>query len=252
MFYVLSKVLVFLLSPVFWIALFFVLSWRAKNARRKKRLKIAGFVLLILFTNPFLFNIAMRSWQTERKELPKGKVYDAVILLSGMAMTDRYKNRYFGEEGDRFIQAARLYHQGHAKYMAVTGGKGGLVVVEEPEGDFLYREMIAHGIPADKVLKENRSRNTYENGVYIKQVLDSMQLKPPYLLVTSALHMPRSIAVFKKLGVEVVPYPSSYKAINDRKAFTDYFVPEFHLLREWRFFIKEIVGLWAYKLSGKA
>lgn len=252
MFYILSKILLFLLSPFFWIIVLLGWSFYTKVEQRKKRLKILSVVLLIIFTNPFLFNVAVRSWQTERPVLPEGKTYDAVILLSGMSKTDRHEQSYFSEEADRFIQAIKLYRRGNAKYIAVTGGGVGLFKHSKPEADFLQQELMLQGVPADKILKENISKNTYENAVFIKQKLDSLHLKPPFLLVTSAIHMPRAKAVFENARVQVIAYPGPFKEVNHKKSFADYTVPDASLLKEWRIFLKEIVGMWVYKITGKA
>jgi len=70
--------------------------------------------------------------------------------------------------------------------------------------------------------------------------LDSAKLKPPYLLVTSAFHMRRSLMIFKKAGMDVIPYPANY--IVRRKAVISDLVPSAEPLFYWTFYIKEVVG----------
>jgi uncharacterized SAM-binding protein YcdF (DUF218 family) len=252
MFFVLSKILLFLLSPGFWILFLLAWSFATKREKRKKGLRIATLVIFIVFTNPWLFNVLVRSWQPERKGLPPGR-YSAVILLGGMTMVDKQQRSYFGSDADRFIQATRLYHTGQVEYIAVTGGSPKVFKKDDPaEALRLYPELRAQGIPGERIIVESASRNTFENAVFVRRKLDSLQLKPPYLLVTSALHIPRALAVFKKAGIEVIPCPAAFKQVNGSKSFVDYIAPSFELLTQWRFFLKEVVGLVVYRITGKA
>ncbi len=70
--------------------------------------------------------------------------------------------------------------------------------------------MIALGVPDDRMSFEDRSRDTWENAVFTKELV---QPKPGerWLLVTSATHMPRSVGIFRKIGFDVIPYPVDYQ-----------------------------------------
>ena len=167
-------------------------------------------------------------------------------------MMDKNGNGYFAGEADRFIQVLRLYHAGKIRNIAVAAGSSSILRNERIEADFLKEELLAQGIPAENIIAEDRSRNTSENARYILHKLDSMKLPGPYVLVTSAMHMPRALAVFRKQGANVVPYPSSFKEVDYRKTFADYIIPDTGLLSQWSLFLKEMVGLTVYKLLGKA
>jgi uncharacterized SAM-binding protein YcdF (DUF218 family) len=73
--------------------------------------------------------------------------------------------------------------------------------------------LVQVGVPETAILRERASRNTYEHGRYLNSFLTENNLKT-VLLVTSALHMPRSIAVFRKQCPEVtfIPAPTDYRA----------------------------------------
>lgn len=253
MFYVLSKIFLFLISPGFWIIFLLALSFVVKNQVRKKRLRVAVLVLFIIFTNPWLLNVLVRNWQVQPAALPQGKKYSAAILLGGVTMTDKQNRTFFGSDADRFIQLTRLYHSGRVDYVAVTGGSPSLLKKNRiAEASRVYPELLAQGIPPQRIVIETESKNTYENAVLVKRKLDSLRLPQPYLLVSSALHLPRAAAVFNKAGMQVVPYPAAYKQIDSKRDLQDYLAPSFHLLTEWRFFLKEVVGLWVYRITGKA
>ena len=77
---------------------------------------------------------------------------------------------------------------------------------EGREADYLYPLLDSFGVPRERVTLENRSRNTYENAVFAKELAKP---KPGerWLLVTSALHMPRAIGCFRRAGFPVEAYP---------------------------------------------
>jgi uncharacterized SAM-binding protein YcdF (DUF218 family) len=252
MFFILSKILLFLLSPAFWIGFFLVWSFFTKKERRKKIFRITSLVLFVVFTNPFFFNTCLRAWQPGPVDLPKGKQYSAAILLGGITMNDRSERSYFGPDADRFIQTTKLYHSGIVRYIAISGGSGSLVQKGPLEADQLKKELLVQDIPDSVIIIENRSRNTYENAVFTKRILDSLKLPPPYVLVTSSIHVPRARSAFKKAGVDVIVYPSAYKQVDSRQSWDDYIVPSPGLLTGWSFFLKEVVGLAVYRWTGKA
>jgi uncharacterized SAM-binding protein YcdF (DUF218 family) len=253
MFFILSKLLLFLLSPAFWIILFLVWSLFTKKPVRKKILRILSACLFIIFTNPFLFNFFVLKWQAAPATLPNGKTYSTAILLAGITGLDKNNKAFFGTDADRFIQATKLYHSGYVQNIAVTGGYPALFKkIQTSEAEQLKQELLAQGIPGEHIIIETRSRNTYENAVFVKRILDSLKLPPPYVLVTSALHVPRAKAAFKKAGIDVVVYPAAFRQINHEKGIEDFLVPSTNLLAGWSLFLKEVVGFTVYKWTGKA
>ncbi|GAC1528686.1 MAG: hypothetical protein NVS3B15_06610 [Sediminibacterium sp.] len=213
---------------------------------------IISVVIALLFTNPFLYRSMVMAWQRPVNNIPDKPVYDAGIVLGGLSMFDKYDRGFFSCSADRFIQTANLYHRGIIKKIIISGGTGNLLQREPPEAGFLKNQFIANGIKGDDIIIETRSRNTYENAIYSKEILDSLQLKPPFVLVTSALHMPRSEAVFKKAGIQFISSPCDYRVVDTRFSLDDYVVPDVTQLHEWGYLIKEMIGLHVYRLTGKA
>lgn len=252
MFFILSKLLFFLLVPFHWILFLLIWIWRTRSPRRKRQLGMVTLLIALLFTNPFLYRSLVISWQPPVHHFPDSPTYEVAVLLGGMAGYDRNHIGYFGNTADRFIQTANLYHRGIVRKIIVSGGTGSLVYQEPAEADFLFQQLVYNGVKATDVLIERKARNTHENAVYSKQLLNSLGLPGPYVLITSALHMPRSAAVFKKAGLPFVALPCDYKVYSRKFALEDYFVPDVALLDEWSLFIKEIVGLYVYRFTGKA
>ena len=209
-------------------------------------------LIFVLFSNPFFFKSMVTIWQPSPTTIPVNKTYSAGILLGGLAEFDKNERGYFGNSADRFIQAANLYHQGIIKKIIVSGGTGSLDQTEPAEAPFLQSQLIDNGVKEEDIIIESRSRNTYENAVFSKQIIDSLQFNPPFILITSALHMRRSVSVFKKAGVNYIPFPCDYKVVPKNLVNADLIIPDISLLKEWGFFLKEIVGLYVYKLTGKA
>ncbi|MBS1638817.1 MAG: YdcF family protein [Bacteroidetes bacterium] len=248
MFFFLSKILLFALTPFWWIIILLIWSWITKNIKTKKRLRIAIVLILIVFTNPFLFNKLVNAWQPTKVNL-KGKKYSAAILLSGIGGYDEQNNFYIGASGDRFIQTAQLYHQGIVQKIIVTGGSGSLLNnIDEAQG--IKQELLKTGIPDSAILLEQKARNTFENAIYTKQLLDSVHLQPPYVLVTSAMHMPRAKKSFDKANIPVIIYPSDFVVYN-KNINIESFTPQAHVFFEWESFLKEIVGYGVYKITEK-
>jgi uncharacterized SAM-binding protein YcdF (DUF218 family) len=111
--------------------------------------------------------------------------------------------------GDRVLYAAWLYRQGKAPYVLLTGGRiAWLGTGDSPAGD-MASLLELMGVPPDAIWLESESRNTYENAVNSRQILEAKGIQR-ILLVTSAMHMPRSVALFRKQGLEVIPAPTDF------------------------------------------
>jgi len=212
---------------------------------------ITVFITLI-FSNPWLYKKANKCWQADSKALSQMKNYELGILLTGMVNFDTRDQGFFGSAADRFIQTATLYHTGKIKKILVTGGSGSLLHTYKPEAVFLKEMLVNNNIPEKDIIVEPDSRNTYENAIFSKRILDSLNISSPSLLITSALHMRRSEAVFKKAGIRFDSYAADFKVVNEYFSIDDTLIPDAKLLKDWTHLIKEVIGLWVYQLTGKA
>lgn len=151
--------------------------------------------------------------------------------------------------GDRFVEAAVLARHYPAARVVVTGGASSLVLDGEADGDTAPRLLVALGVGPERLVLENRSRNTYENAVFTRALVEPAPGEV-WLLVTSAFHMPRSMGLFRKAGFDVVAWPADY-----RTAGTEY--PGLaqdnssDSLQNTTLAIREWIGLVAYRLSGR-
>ena len=252
MFFILSKILDFLMQPISWILILLIWMFISKNKKIKKRLLIISILTAVVFSNHFIYQKIVMAWQSKPLTIAKGNQYSAGILLGGFANFDKHNKGFFNEASDRFIETEKLYHQGIIQKILMTGGSGELIHHENKEADFIKNELITSGVAEKDILIENKSRNTYENAIFSKRILDSLQLKGPYVLITSATHMPRSINIFKKAEISIIPFPSDYRVIDSRISWQDIVIPDMKLLNEWSIILHEIIGLKIYQLTGKA
>ena len=240
MFFVLSKLLLIFIFPFTWIAVCLITTLIARKSRLKRRSFIAAMVLLLIFTSPFLINQFARLWDIKPVPL-KNQTYSCVIVLGGFSGVDADGRGVFNSQADRFIQSLKLLTTSKATHILVSGGNGNLLAGSFRESDWVKTQLQQLRVPDSLIVAENKSRNTLENAAFSKTLLAQKHLQPPYLLVTSAFHMRRSLAIFKKQKMEVVPYPSNYIAGNGEFTITD-FIPDAGPLSTWNIYIKEVVG----------
>lgn len=243
MYFILSKVLLFLILPLNWIFACLLISLFTKRAKLKKRCFIAGLVLLIVFTNQWLLYLFAKNWDVSSEPLEKNKIYSAVIVLGGFSGEDRNGNGVFNSYSDRFIQGVELKEQNKVSHILVTSGNGNLQASSFREATWAKGELKKFDLPDSVILIEQDSRNTFENASFSKKLLEQRHLLPPYILVTSAWHMRRAQYIFKKEGLNVVP--SSSGVVYNSKKFTpgNYFMPDSEVLIRWDLYLKEAVGL---------
>jgi uncharacterized SAM-binding protein YcdF (DUF218 family) len=252
MFFVLSKTLHYLLTPVLWIVALIIIALIVKKEKVKIRLFISAGILLLVFSNSFIQDEFMRWWEidtTHKTELKTS--YDYGIVLTGMISYDtKYERINFLRSTDRILQALDLYKDGTIKKIFITGGSGELLNPNFSEAEILRDYLIKIGIPENDILIESKSRNTFENACASAKLLNPQSDNETYLLITSAFHMRRSAACFKKAGFDFDVYVTDRYA-GDRKFTIDHLiVPNIHALSRWTLLIHEVSGYIIYRIMG--
>ena len=241
MFFILSKLLVLFICPVSWIFALLAAGLVVKKPRLKRRLLISSLVVLIVFTNPFLIDRFAKQWDIAPVPLKKSGPYSCAIVLGGFTSEDAHGHGYFNANSDRFIQVLKLFITGKVTHILVSGGNGNLIHGRFEESDWVKTQLQQFKIPDSCILIENRSRNTIENAAFSKTILKASKLQGPYILVTSAFHMRRSLGIFKKTGIEVVPYPCNF--ISGKGNVSPFnIIPDVEPLYKWNYYIKEVIG----------
>ncbi|WP_207420448.1 YdcF family protein [Desertivirga brevis] len=247
MFFLLSKLLVIFIYPITWIVFAFLLAIYCKNKKLQRRFLLTGFFLLLFFSLPFFQNSYARLWDITTK--PDNKQYGAAIVLGGYGSEDRNGGGYFNGASDRFIQGTRLKISGKVKYLVFSGGNANVLLPKSfIESSWTAEVLKDFKVEPKDVLIEKESRNTLENALFTQRLLKANNVPPPYLLVTSAFHMRRSLLTFEKAGVEVIPYSCNYIAGHERLSI-DSFLPNAETLSKWEKYIKELIGYIVYYLK---
>ncbi|MCQ1834908.1 YdcF family protein [Neorhizobium galegae] len=153
------------------------------------------------------------------------------------------------QAADRFMEALRLARNHQESRILISGGDGSISGTYEGEAQASERFFSAFGIPADRLVKENASRTTYENTLNTAGLLKAQGIEN-CLLITSAFHMPRSMGLFRAAGITVTPWPVDYRTSGIVRLSLDFTQPALNAqlattaAREW-------MSLTAYYLTGR-
>ncbi len=252
MFFLISKLLAFLITPIVWIIALLLVSLFAKKTIIKKRCLIISIALLLLFSNSFILDEFMRAWEinaVQDSELTQS--YDYGILLTGMTTQDtQYKRLNFMRSSDRLLQTIRLYKQKRIKKIFISGGSGSIINKKCCESNNLKNYLIKIGIPENDIITEKKSRNTRENAEFTAKILLNKEQSINCLLITSAFHMRRSKGCFDKAGLNVDVYPVDRYAGPRKYIFDHLFVPNPVTFNSWNLLIHEVTGYIIYAIMG--
>jgi uncharacterized SAM-binding protein YcdF (DUF218 family) len=252
MFFILSKVFAFLLSPFLWFLTSMLLFFFLKNEAWKRRFKYLTIALLLFFTSGFPLGYLMRNWEVPGKKIEQMESYDIGIVLSGMFEFNRDLNVLSVRRGaDRIWQAISLYKAKKIKKILISGDSGFVIRKGLHESDQTRELLIKWGIPKEDIIIENKSQNTHENAVNTTKLLKERYEKKRYLLITSALHMKRASACFRKQGLKFEMFSTDHYTQKKRVEFTpDILLPSVNSIVCWEAFIKELTGYFIYSLQG--
>ncbi|MGQ0828950.1 MAG: YdcF family protein [Bacteroidota bacterium] len=253
MFFTLSKLLSFVITPMVWIITLLFFSFFIKNEKLKRKCLTWALVFSLLFSNAFLFDECIRSWEIPATHYKDLKTYDAGIVLGGLMTYDQNFDRLQFQRGaDRLLQAIELYKLGIIKKIIFTGGSGSILHPDEKEGIYAKRYLLTLGIPEQDFFIESESRNTHENAVLTKKLIDKENIKGNFLLITSAFHMRRSLGCFNKAGITATHYSTDRYSGPRKLEFDHLIIPNFSAMDAWNNLIREIVGFITYKIMGYA
>ena len=254
MFFILSKILAFIIQPVVWLVGLLAWAFFTKNAQKKARILRGVFFFTVILTNPFLMHQTFRLYETPAVQVDSLRdTADLAIVLGGFSNLDVPANGClnFNPAANRLTDVLVLYKKGLVRKLLITGGDGNIVGRRSPEAAQVEPFLVALGVRQEDILIESESRNTHENALFTKQLLDSLHIKAEkILLITSAFHTPRSLACFRKVGLKVTAFPAHFIG-NEPSWNTRYWLlPEPLAFSYWEQLIKEWVGLGAYWLKG--
>ncbi|MDX2190168.1 MAG: YdcF family protein [Bacteroidota bacterium] len=192
-------------------------------------------------------------WEIPLKKVNQISNYDIGIVLGGGVKTElRDTNRVFlNASGDRLIQAVQLYKMGKIKKILYAGGAANLFGQKVPEATQVLKFLKLLSIPDTAIIIEPNSVNTFQNAKFSAQIILNNNLaSSSKLLITSSLHMRRSLAVFQKQGINCDSYPVDMASESGPHNPDFYFIPSLDALLEWQNLLHEIAGFVTYKIMG--
>jgi uncharacterized SAM-binding protein YcdF (DUF218 family) len=255
MFFTLSKVLWVVFHPgnVILVALCVgaVLLWTRWRRAGRWILTVTAVMSLFLAMAP----LGTALWLALENRFPVARnmpaKVDGIIALGGVVdqfVTDARGQIALGGGIERLTEMAALSRRYPQARLIYSSGSGDLLRQDIKEADVIDPFLETLGLDPARVIRENQSRNTYENAVMAKDLVRP-GADETWILITSAFHMPRAVGCFRRVGWRIVPYPVDFALRGDetlslRFSLTGGIGGLSGALHEW-------IGLAAYWLSDR-
>jgi uncharacterized SAM-binding protein YcdF (DUF218 family) len=252
----LGKVLGLITQPLVWVTALLLLGLLVLRSRPRLGRGLLGGALLVLLLMGWapLPDGGIRWLESRYAELPPDadlSGYAGVVLLGGAMgsgnVAQAHRQPILNDSAERMVAAAAILIRYPKLPVVFTGGEGALLGTGPSEAERAKVFFNSLQITSSQVQYESASRNTYENALLTAQ-LPGVQKTQRWLLLTSAWHMPRSMATFEKAGWNVTAYPVDFRT-GTSTPWTDYDLA--HGAERWELLLHELVGLVAYRLAGR-
>ena len=228
--------------------------WRKIKEKRLKLVKIGVFTLLFFSFTP-IFQLFAGMWEIPLTDIrTMKKTYDIGIVLGGYSDDSVEPNDrlHIISSGTRLTTAIELYKKGIIKKILLTGGTFTFNEEKLSEADKANQFLLTLNIPAADIIMERGSLNTYQNAAFSKKIVEKDYPNASCLLITSAWHIRRARACFKKTGLACDTFSTDPFDGKLLTSFAYYFFPNTSVLEGWRSLIKEWFGFTMYKIMGYA
>ncbi|MCB9995682.1 MAG: YdcF family protein [Rhodospirillales bacterium] len=255
MFFGLSKIIGAVLSPLNLTFLLFAgaLLLTVFSRKAARSFFLLGFLLMILCgVLPLGSNLLVQLENSTHRPEQMPERIDGILILGGSfdtALSETRQAIALNETAERIVDALALARQYPQAVIVYSGGNGRLTGRIGTEAQAMAGLLDTLTIPDDNFIYEDESRNTYENIVFSKDLV-LPQEGEHWLLVTSAFHMKRALAVARTAGWDMIPYPVDYRTRGEMKWLPtglnlggNYY--DAHVA------LHEYLGLLAYQLTGK-
>lgn len=247
-----SKILWEIFQPSHLIMVLFIVAWALFLVweRGGGLLLITSFILIVLTVLP-ISQMIIRPLEA-RFPVPRSLPSDiaGIIILGGginPKLSSDYQQISMNSMGERVlvgIELANLYPNTSVVY---SGGTGSLQNATYKEADYAVDTLEKAGVARERLISEPYSRNTYENFGYLRELIEP-DTGAPWILVTSAKHMPRAVGVAQRFGFNVLPYPVDFQTPRQMT-----WQPRLDMLHQLEILdsaMKEWVGLLYYSYKG--
>lgn len=253
------KILTWLALPIgilAWSSLIgLLIVWRSKKKFLGRGLIALAIIQLLAFSSPLVSDRLLQGLEDQARAgssdqqraslILEGGRYGAIVLLGGgikPAAPPARTHPDLGDAADRVWHTARLYRQGLAPKIIVSGGLSpGLESRNDihTEAQAMKSLLIDLGVPSSAITLEEKSRSTRENARYTKAQLGSQTAA----LVTSAFHMPRSLRTFEREGLTVHGYPTDFRVAPNVEPLWKRLLPNARSLENSEAALKEYISM---------
>jgi uncharacterized SAM-binding protein YcdF (DUF218 family) len=217
-------------------------------------LVLGALLALWITSTPLVSRLALVALERQYPFRSAGETQpaDVAIILGGAVSpaTPPRREADLGDAADRVAFACELFKAGKVRKILVAGGMLPWLSSPgvEPEAEAIRHILISWGIPAEAIITEGWSRTTAENAAEVAKVWPSLGASSA-LLVTSASHMPRALATFRRAGLPVTPAPTDIRGVDDPIDLLD-LLPDATSLEATTGAAREAIGYFVYWLRG--
>ena len=251
-----AKVANYLLEPLYILSFFLLLLILLILFTNYKKLTIfSAKFLLILFL--FFGYIPLSNFLLNKiEDFIKPSKYPVqqlkgVIVLGGsfnIGLQPKERNEVsLNSSAERLTKVLEIYNKNSKVLILFTGFSAQLKPQGWSESDMAKKFFLEQGVRSENLIFENKSRNTFENIIYSKDIIKNN--KGTWGLVTSASHMPRSYFGFKKQGLILEPIIADYRTGTSSIFWINFDIKKG--LENWNIILHELVGISYYKITGK-
>ena len=254
MFFYLSKLFWIFFNPINLLVILLLIGIFFQLIKKKIYKKIYQINLILFFLIVFFPTGTYLLWKLEntypKQEIANIDIDGVLILGAGIDefMTYEYKQMILNDRIERITESAKIIKKFPNAKIIYSGGNGTFSkpkLKSDEVANIFYKQL---GVNTDRIIFENKSRNTYENILFSKQIAKPQE-DEKWLLVTSAFHMKRAILISKKQKWKFIPYPVDFK--QSKKISLK---PSIHFFSNFTSFQKafhEWLGLFSYYLMGR-
>lgn len=254
MFYIISKLLKFIVMPLSWVIGLLIAATFVKDKGWRRLLFGTAVVLMIVFTDKPLLQLAQYHYTKGSScILPPKAHYDIAIIMGGFGSMNTSVGQFipFQDRSPRLMETLRLHNMGIVDKILISGDE---TIAIDNKGNTtapaFLRYMEQMGVPDSCWILEQKARNSRENATYSIAILDSLGYRPQQcLLVSSASHLRRSLDCFTALGWNMDTYATNIYPYPGHQHFRD-FVPSWRILIDWQELLNEYFGNIVYRIVG--
>lgn len=254
--FIASKILAFVTQPLTWVIVLLLVSLYARHRPRlARKLVCAAVALLLLLGWQPLPDLLIRQLESQYAEMPPQadlREYVGMVILGGSTepsyVAQAHVQPLLTDSSERMTAPIAMLRGNPNLRLVYTGGGWELTPAALSEAQRAKIFFDSVGVSGPGVLYETASRTTHENATLSAQ-LPGVDISQRWLLVTSAWHMPRSMATFTKAGWNVTAYPVDFRT-GQATPWTEYSLGAG--LRSWQLVLHELLGGLAYRWTGRA